>query len=257
MGRLFRQLSRQYRHLGGLAPPQQLVEHEARHLQVDSQLFTCRQQRQRTAREGQPAVALAGWATFDVTLARTPPMGDAASVQVDGRALEFIDHRGMLVLERHARMAGRVVTLRTDSAALHRLADLLSLEAVELGDPSPAASRHAIGDLARDMSLGRDRIDDFLLGVNEVVTNARLHATPPVVVRAWGTPGRVVVAVNDPGKGPEDPFAGLLPPESSVREGGFGLWITHQVCPETAMEVSEDGFTVRLAVGNPAASSGA
>lgn len=78
---------------------------------------------------------------------------------------------------------------------------------------------------------------------------ASLEAELPVLLRAWARRGRVVVAVHDAGDGPADPFAGMLPNRSSRREGGRGLWITHQLCPEVALSRGTDGFTVRIAVG--------
>jgi anti-sigma regulatory factor (Ser/Thr protein kinase) len=120
---------------------------------------------------------------------------------------------------------------------------------LDLADPSPTAARIALSRLAHGMRLAATDVDALLLAVSEVVTNALLHGLRPVRMRAWGRNGRVVVAVEDRGRGPDDPFAGLLPVRSDEREGGRGLWIIHQLCPEVALSSSLDGFTVRLAVG--------
>lgn len=122
---------------------------------------------------------------------------------------------------------------------------------VELVDPTPLETRQAIAALARDMQLGPGATGDLLIGVNEVLTNAIVHGRGPVIVRSWGTRGRVVAAIRDAGEGPEDPFAGLLPLAPGVREDGLGLWITHQLCAETSLSITDDGFTVRLAAGSP------
>lgn len=73
---------------------------------------------------------------FDVTLARTMPWLGPPQVVVDAGSLAFIDHRGMLALERHARAADTEVVLLTDAPLLHRLATMLDLRAVR-----PQASR--------------------------------------------------------------------------------------------------------------------
>ena len=120
--------------------------------------------------------------------------------------------------------------------------------ALELRNPTPARTRATLRALARDTHLDPDERDNLLAAASEVVTNALLHGRPPVVVRAWGRPGRVVIAVRDAGDGPRDPFAGLVPVDARERESGLGLWITHQLCPEASLS-GTDGFTVRLATG--------
>lgn len=87
--------------------------------------------------------------------------------------------------------------------------------------------------------------------MSEAVGNAILHGRPPVLVRGWGRPGRVVISVRDAGEGPSDPLVGLLPGDPDARDGGLGLWIAHQLCPETALSSTSGGFTVRFAAGEP------
>lgn len=123
---------------------------------------------------------------------------------------------------------------------------------VELADPSPSATRQAVAALAGEVGVAPHATATLLVGVNEALTNAVLHGRPPVLVRAWGEDGRVVVAVRDAGRGPSDPCAGLLSVQPG-RQGGRGLWITHQLCAETALSVGDEGFTVRLAAGTPGA----
>lgn len=72
---------------------------------------------------------------FDVTVARTLPLMGRPRVVVDARGLGFIDHRGMLTLERRARDLGAEISLLTDAPVVHRLAGLLDLEALR---PEPA-----------------------------------------------------------------------------------------------------------------------
>lgn len=123
---------------------------------------------------------------------------------------------------------------------------------VELTAPAPAAARGEVARLAEKAMLPSDATEGLLTATSEVVTNAHLHGRPPVLVRAWSEPGRVVVVVRDAGPGPADPFAGLLPSEHSLRgDGGFGLWLAHQLCDDIALARQPDGFTVRMIARTP------
>ncbi|GAA1348789.1 sensor histidine kinase [Saccharothrix algeriensis] len=118
---------------------------------------------------------------------------------------------------------------------------------VELVDPTPTAARRAV--LAANRTrLTAEEVDDALLSVTEAVTNAGRHGLPPVRLRLWSDAELLVVTVHDRGAGPGDPFAGLLP-ASNRSTGGFGLWLTHQLCHHVAFARDEDGFTIRLAMG--------
>ena len=119
---------------------------------------------------------------------------------------------------------------------------------ITLVDPTAARARHAVSLV--DPGLAADEIEDLVVAVSEVVTNALRHGLPPVRVRYWAGADRIVVSVTDGGTGPTDPFAGLLPSADSV-SGGLGLWITHQSCNYVAFSRDPSGFTLRLTAGNP------
>jgi anti-sigma regulatory factor (Ser/Thr protein kinase) len=121
----------------------------------------------------------------------------------------------------------------------------------ELLDPSPAVARQAVRDVATGTAAA-EVLDDFVVAISEIVTNAARHGSPPVHVRIWTGPGRLVVTVTDQGEGPPDPFAGLLP-AAGPEPGGLGLWIAHQACDHVALSRDESGFTVRLTAGTPSA----
>lgn len=123
---------------------------------------------------------------------------------------------------------------------------------VELVDAVPHDARAAIALLAEGLSA-RDR-DGLLIGVSEVVTNARSHGVPPVTLRGWATDDHVVVTVDDAGPGIDDPFAGLIAQRREAGAGGRGLWMTHQVCADVALMNNSDGFRVRLVAGTLGAS---
>ncbi|MEV4623963.1 sensor histidine kinase [Asanoa sp. NPDC049573] len=117
-----------------------------------------------------------------------------------------------------------------------------------LVDPTAALARHTVRLV--DPGLPADEVEDLVIAVSEVVTNALRHGRPPVRVRYWSGADRIVVAVTDSGPGPADPFAGLLPARDAVR-GGLGLWITHQSCNHVTFSLGPEGFTLRLTGGNP------
>lgn len=128
-----------------------------------------------------------------------------------------------------------------------------SLEAgeprVQLVDPTPAAGRCAIAGVAAAAGVAPEGL---VVSVSEVLTNAHLHGRPPVVLRIWSAPGRVVATVTDAGRGLSDPFAGLRLPSPDLL-GGRGLWIANQLCDAFAMSSGTDGCVVRM-VGQTAAS---
>jgi anti-sigma regulatory factor (Ser/Thr protein kinase) len=119
---------------------------------------------------------------------------------------------------------------------------------VDLTDPSSRAARHAVLEVADRARLERAEVDGFLIGVSETVANAICHGRPPVRLRLWSVPGRMVATVGDRGPGPRDPSAGLLPTASSA-SAGVGLWLAHQMCGLLTLGYHDEGFTVRIISG--------
>jgi anti-sigma regulatory factor (Ser/Thr protein kinase) len=108
----------------------------------------------------------------------------------------------------------------------------------------PGPARRSVAALAETVGLRRPTVDAMALAVGEVVTNALMYGGPPVVVRAWAPPDRVVVSVLDHGSGPDDPFIGMLPVPMSA--GGLGLHVAYQTCSLVTMTRGDQGFTVHL-----------
>jgi anti-sigma regulatory factor (Ser/Thr protein kinase) len=121
--------------------------------------------------------------------------------------------------------------------------------AIELTDPLPLAARQSVR-AADHGRLSVAEVEDLVVAVSEVVTNAIRHGRPPVVVRVWPAADRTVVTVTDGGAGPKDPFAGLVP-APAASSGGRGLWITNLSCNHVTASRTGDTFTVRLTAGNP------
>jgi anti-sigma regulatory factor (Ser/Thr protein kinase) len=117
--------------------------------------------------------------------------------------------------------------------------------AVLLVDPTQSAARQAIRSVSHHSQVDDRTVDDLLISVSEAVANALAYGRPPVVVRVWTWPDRIVVTVTDQGPGPADPLVGLTPVPDQML-GGFGLWIAHQLCADVSLAADDDGFTVRL-----------
>lgn len=118
---------------------------------------------------------------------------------------------------------------------------------VVLVDPSVGDARRAAGDGAVAAGLSFEGRDAVRLATSEVVTNALRHGEGPVRVEVWHAAGRTEVVVSDAGPGPDDPLLGLLRPRRSPDQGGFGLWITHQLCDEVEAGVVDGRYVVRMA----------
>ena len=58
------------------------------------------------------------------------------------------------------------------------------------------------------------------------------------------------MTVSDQGKGPTNPFVGLVP-TSDTDSAGMGLWVTHQLCNHVTFETGAHGYTLRLVLGDP------
>jgi anti-sigma regulatory factor (Ser/Thr protein kinase) len=121
---------------------------------------------------------------------------------------------------------------------------------VELVNRPAADARHALAQIGPGR-IPATTLDDLLIGVSEAVTNAHRHGRPPVTVRIWATPDRIVVTVHDTGRGPADRLAGLVPAPSNISDHrlGLGLWAMHQLDIGVALRHTDDGFTVRLRSG--------
>jgi anti-sigma regulatory factor (Ser/Thr protein kinase) len=96
---------------------------------------------------------------------------------------------------------------------------------------------------AEDAGLG-ERADDFVLAVNEVLSNSLYHAHDDGSLRIWNEPDGLVCEVRDSGWisqpliGREEPAAGQV--------GGHGIWLVNLVCDLVQVRSSEHGSTVRM-----------
>jgi anti-sigma regulatory factor (Ser/Thr protein kinase) len=124
-----------------------------------------------------------------------------------------------------------------------------TLAMVDLDDMR--ALRRALNRVLADSPLSPDAVQDFVLAIDEVTANAAEHGVPPVDVRLWCTPERLLCAVTDRGTSFDDPLVGYGPAHGDMAVGGMGLWLARRsVDSLTAAPADDsgDGCTVRLVV---------
>jgi anti-sigma regulatory factor (Ser/Thr protein kinase) len=109
--------------------------------------------------------------------------------------------------------------------------------------------RHTVAAELAPVDAPRDLIEDFLLAVDEMTSNAVRHGKPPVELRLWIAGDRIVCSIRDRGPGFDDPFAGYGPAHGDdLSRGGMGLWLARQLCDHVDISGDDDGAQVRLTV---------
>jgi serine/threonine-protein kinase RsbW len=115
--------------------------------------------------------------------------------------------------------------------------------------------RHRVASLAEASGLAGQRLDDFVLAVNELITNAVRHGGGRGWLRLWCADETVLCEVSDHGDGiGEDRLGGRRPAPNVA--GGRGLWLAERLSNEMIVDTGPAGTTVRIAaVLDPAGSS--
>ncbi|RBY95016.1 sensor histidine kinase [Blastococcus sp. TBT05-19] len=141
--------------------------------------------------------------------------------------------------------ASYLASLPVPDEPLERTAPALAVEDVT----DFISLRRAIRALLTTVDGPPDLIEDYLLAVDEMTSNAARHGRRPVGVRLWTAPGQLVCTIRDAGAGPTDPFAGYGPAHGEdLSAGGMGLWLARQLCNHVALRRHGDGSSVRLSV---------
>jgi anti-sigma regulatory factor (Ser/Thr protein kinase) len=104
--------------------------------------------------------------------------------------------------------------------------------------------RRLVADYAAAAGLDSKRSGEFVVAVNEAVTNTVRHADGIGVLRLWREGHSVICDVVDHGW-IQDPLAGRLP-VSPTEPAGRGLWIIHQLCDLVQVRSSETSTIVRM-----------
>lgn len=104
--------------------------------------------------------------------------------------------------------------------------------------------RHAVTSAAADAGLAGDRLDDFVLAVNELLTNAVRHGGGAGRVELWRAGGSVVCEVSDHGHGLDGGDRRQRP--APDEPGGWGLWLARELTDELTIKSGEEGTAVRI-----------
>jgi anti-sigma regulatory factor (Ser/Thr protein kinase) len=108
------------------------------------------------------------------------------------------------------------------------------------------AVREVVAQAARSAGCDGDRVDDLVLAVNEVATNAVEHGSGQAHLAVWTGPDtrELVCEVHDDGR-LADPLPGLRAPHPSDPRGR-GLWIARQLCDLLHVWADPEGTHVRI-----------
>ena len=106
--------------------------------------------------------------------------------------------------------------------------------------------RHQVGTRLSAAGLLGDRLQGFVLAVNEVITNVVLHAGGHGRLVLWLTAGSAWCTVTDSGPGIPDRY--LRPPDvpEAFEVGGRGVWLAYQLCDEVTIATGPIGTTIGL-----------
>jgi serine/threonine-protein kinase RsbW len=106
--------------------------------------------------------------------------------------------------------------------------------------------RHSLASCVEAAGLKGQRLDDFVLAVNELITNAVRHGGGAGQVRLWVTSDMVLCEVSDGGGGiGADRLANHDRPAPDTA-GGWGLWLAEQLSDTMSVTSGAAGTVVRI-----------
>ncbi|MFI7434755.1 ATP-binding protein [Micromonospora haikouensis] len=109
--------------------------------------------------------------------------------------------------------------------------------------------RHSVTSCAHAVGLRGQRLDDFVLAVNELLTNAVRHGGGRGWLRLWRQPGRLVCEVADHGRGISSRRLDDRSRPAPDTAGGWGLWLAREL--SDAMDVETGPAGTRVRIGTP------
>ncbi len=109
--------------------------------------------------------------------------------------------------------------------------------------------REAVARLAARNGLHHERVDDLTVAVNEIAINSVRHGGGAGCLRAWVEDGAIICEVADQGE-IQNPLLGRVRPKPG-QEGGFGMWLVHQLCDLVQIRSFGDGSVVRVHMALP------
>lgn len=104
--------------------------------------------------------------------------------------------------------------------------------------------RGAVSAYASSTGMSIRRVDDLVIAANEIAINSLRHGGGGGVLRAWQEHDVLCCEVRDSGR-LDAPLVGRKRPDED-QEGGFGIWLVHQLCDLVQIRTFEDGTVVRM-----------
>jgi len=118
------------------------------------------------------------------------------------------------------------------------------------------AVRHEVSDRLAAAGLAGDRLQGFVLAVNEVITNVVLHTGGSGRIVLWLAEGSAWCTVTDSGSGIPAKYLSVPAVPGTYEVGGRGIWLAHQLCDEVTVATGPLGTAVGLRIGLPRRSIG-
>ncbi|MGW4798922.1 ATP-binding protein [Nonomuraea sp. NPDC004297] len=107
--------------------------------------------------------------------------------------------------------------------------------------------RRTVAEHAGHEGVTGRRLEDFVLAVNELTTNAVVHGGGHGRLRLWSTGGRLWCEISDEGPGLPAGWMGDMRPPGGFESRGRGLWLTSMLCEHITIVSGPAGTTVTFA----------
>ncbi|SCL41211.1 Anti-sigma regulatory factor (Ser/Thr protein kinase) [Micromonospora pallida] len=106
--------------------------------------------------------------------------------------------------------------------------------------------RHSVTSCVHAAGLSGQRLDDFVLAVNELITNAVRHGGGQGWLRLWREAASVLCEVSDHGRGISVQRLHDRQRPAPDTAGGWGLWLARELSDTMQVETGTAGTTVRI-----------
>jgi anti-sigma regulatory factor (Ser/Thr protein kinase) len=117
--------------------------------------------------------------------------------------------------------------------------DTFAFDVTELHDLREFVFAHA-----RAFGLDPDHAAELVLAASEIATNSVAYGGRHGAISVWGDGDCFLCEIHDHGH-ITDPLIGRLRP-TEHEQGGYGIWLAHQMCDLVQIRSTTDGTTVRL-----------